>query len=49
MIRFVRSLKDSTIQIHKKTLYIINFQFNKRNKLFENRVWTNTAPLILTK
>jgi hypothetical protein len=45
--KWVRSLKDSSIQIKRNTPYAINFSFNKRQQLLEKGVWVNTRPLII--
>jgi len=42
-----RSLRSSSVQIQRGILYSISPTFNKRDKVFENGVWTDTKPLIL--
>jgi hypothetical protein len=43
--RWFRSLKASSVQIQRGTPYEITFQFNKRERVFENGRWVNTAPI----
>jgi len=45
--KWLRSLKNSTIQIKRNMPYVINPLFNKRQKVFENGKWVDTRPLIL--
>jgi hypothetical protein len=45
--KWLRSLKDSTIQILRNTPYTINPILNKRNKVIEDGKWVNTKPIIL--
>jgi len=45
--KWVRTLRDSSIQILRNTPYTINPILNKREKLLENGKWINTKPIIL--
>ena len=44
--RWVRSLGEGSVQIRKGLKYILNPQFNKRQKVFEDGKWVNTSPRI---
>jgi len=45
--KWTRSLKNSKVQILRNTPYQLNFIFNKRQRILQEGVWVNTAPLIL--
>ena len=45
--KWYRSLRNTSIQIQKKTSYSLNFSFNKRQQVIENGKWVNTKPIIL--
>jgi hypothetical protein len=45
--KWSKSLRDSYVWIQNTTPYNLSFTFNKRQQIFENGKWVNTAPLIL--
>ena len=46
--KWLRSLKNSTIQIKRNMPYVINPLFNKRQKVFDSSgAWVNSTPIIL--
>ena len=45
--KWIRSLKNNSIQIQRDTSYQITPTLNKRKKVIENGVWVNTTPIHL--
>lgn len=46
--KWIRSLKNSSVQIQRGTPYTLKFSFNKRQQVINNEgVWVDTKPLIL--